>query len=190
MEAKAKSESKADAGRSATAPPEASLGVGPVTGLGERPSERSGDQAQLPSAPVGEGGLILYDGVCGLCNRSIKIILDNDPTGRFQFASLQSDLARSILTARGKDPAVLKTIYLVQGLGTDNVTLKTRGQAAVAIIGQLDGPIRYLTVLSLLPVWLLNLGYDLIAANRYRLFGQLDACPLPNPDHVKRFLDV
>jgi predicted DCC family thiol-disulfide oxidoreductase YuxK len=146
-------------------------------------------ETEAIAAAKGHSGLILYDGVCGLCNRSVKIVLDSDPAGRFQFASLQSPLAQTLLTSLGKDPAMLKSIYLIKGLGTDNVTFLAKAEAAIDIAGQLEGPIRYLKLLSILPVWLLNLGYDLIAANRYWLFGKYDACPMPNPAHLKRFLD-
>jgi len=135
------------------------------------------------------GGIVLYDGVCGLCNRFIKAVMDRDPRGIFRFASLQSKVAHSILTEAGKDVSSLKTIYLVEGYGTDNMRLLSKSRAALKIISQLHGPIRFLSFLSILPTGLLNLGYDFVAASRYRLFGKLDACPLPDPEHVKRFLD-
>ena len=147
--------------------------------------------AQLPRTvqPEPEHQLVLYDGVCGLCNRFIKMVLDNDPRGHFQFASLQSDLARQLLTQLGKDPQLLKSIYLVSGYGTDHVRLQTKARAALEICGKLDGPIALTKYLAILPTWLLNIGYDLVASNRYRLFGRHDSCPMPNPAHVVRFLD-
>ncbi|MBS1993168.1 MAG: DUF393 domain-containing protein [Cyanobacteria bacterium SZAS LIN-3] len=133
--------------------------------------------------------IILYDGVCGLCNRFIKIVVDRDPRQHFQFASLQGDLAASILKSMGKDPALLKSIYLVSGYGTGTVTLKAKAEAAVAIFGKLEGPIHFLKYLRFIPLPILNLGYDIVASNRYRIFGRLDACPMPKPGDLERFLD-
>jgi predicted DCC family thiol-disulfide oxidoreductase YuxK len=56
--------------------------------------------------------LILFDGVCGLCNKFVQYVLNHDPNGRFRFASLQSELAREILSRHGKDPALLKTVSI------------------------------------------------------------------------------
>jgi predicted DCC family thiol-disulfide oxidoreductase YuxK len=134
-------------------------------------------------------GLILYDGVCGLCNRFVRTVLDRDPEGRFQFAALQSEIGQSLLTSMGNDPSALKSIYLIKGYGKGKTEVLTKAKAALEIFGQLKGPIRLLKVFSILPAWLLNYGYDLVAANRYRIFGRLDACPLPNPKHLERFLD-
>jgi len=133
--------------------------------------------------------IILYDGVCGLCNRFVKRVVDHDPSGHFQFASLQGPLAGSILTSMGKDPSQLKSIYLVKNYGHENMTLLAKAAAAVYIFGKLDGPIHYLKYLSIIPLPILNLGYDFIAANRYRVFGKHDVCPMPNPAHLARFLD-
>ena len=133
--------------------------------------------------------LILYDGVCGLCNKFVKTVLDRDPHEKFQFASLQSELGRSILTTMGKDPSQLNTIYLVKHYGRPSQTVLSKARAALDIFSQLEGPIRLLKIFTFLPAWVLNLGYDLVAANRYHIFGRLDTCPLPNPAHIKRFLD-
>jgi predicted DCC family thiol-disulfide oxidoreductase YuxK len=153
-------------------------------------------ELQTSSSPGHE--LILYDGVCGLCNRFIKIVLDNDPQGHFQFASLQSDIATRLLHRLGKDPAVLKSIYLIKGyeqsdsletVPTAELRMLSKARAALAICAQLDGPIHLVKYFSLLPTWLLDFGYDLVAANRYRIFGRHDTCPLPNPAHFARFID-
>ncbi len=159
--------------------------VAPEEGPGEAPRE-------LPGQVLADGqlyGLILYDGVCGLCNHFVKTVLDRDPDGRFQFTSLQSTLGQSILTSMDKDPSQLNTIYLVKGYGQSRPQILTKAKAALDIFGQLRGPIRLLKIFSFLPAWLLNIGYDLIAANRYRFFGRLDVCPVPDPAHLKRFLD-
>ncbi|MBU6451770.1 MAG: DUF393 domain-containing protein [Cyanobacteria bacterium REEB67] len=149
-----------------------------------------------PKLPAHE--LILYDGVCGLCNRFIKIVLDNDRLGHFQFASLQGDIATRLLGRLGKDPAVLKSIYLIQGypeaesLDTtpiEHLRLVSKARAALAICAQLEGPIHLVKYFSILPTWLLDFGYDLVAANRYRIFGRHDTCPLPDPAHFARFID-
>jgi predicted DCC family thiol-disulfide oxidoreductase YuxK len=133
--------------------------------------------------------LVLYDGVCGLCNRFIKVVLDGDKAGRFCFASLQSELARGILRKAGRDAVALNTIYLVKNYRSENPVLLTKARAAMAIMKCLNSPVRLIAAFGFMPTAVLDFGYDTVAANRYRVFGKLDACPLPNPDHVSRFLD-
>jgi predicted DCC family thiol-disulfide oxidoreductase YuxK len=138
---------------------------------------------------AGDMPLILYDGVCGLCNRLNRFVLARDPAGRFRFAALQSSLAREILTRHGRDPRDLDTLYLVLGRGRPDERLLRKSDAALWILRALGGPWRATAALGLVPRALRDLGYDVVARTRYRLFGRYDACPLPDPRHRARFLD-
>ena len=142
------------------------------------------DPRGLAAAPI-----ILYDGVCGLCNRFNRFVLARDRVGRFRFAALQSALAGEILARHGRDPRDLDTLYLVLGHGQPGERLLRKSDAAFWILRALGGPWRASAVLRLLPVGVRDLGYDLVARTRYRLFGRYDACPLPDPRHRARFLD-
>jgi predicted DCC family thiol-disulfide oxidoreductase YuxK len=142
------------------------------------------DARRPPAAP-----LILYDGVCGLCHRLNRFVLARDPAGRFRFAALQSSLAREILARHGRDPGDLHTLYLVLGHGRADERLLRKSDAALWILRALGGPWRGAAALRVLPAGLRDLGYDLVARTRYRLFGRYDTCPLPDPRHRARFLD-
>jgi predicted DCC family thiol-disulfide oxidoreductase YuxK len=142
------------------------------------------DAAGPAAAPI-----ILYDGVCGLCHRLNRFVLARDHAGRFRFAALQSELARDILSRHGRDPRDLDTLYLVLGHGRPDERLLTKSDAALWILRALGGPWRAARILRLVPRGMRDLGYDLVARTRYRLFGRYDACPLPDPRHRARFLD-
>lgn len=135
-----------------------------------------------------EHTLILYDGVCGLCNAFIRFLIRRDKRDRFRFAALQSELGREIVTRHGGDPDEISTIYCVDRAGGDAERVRTRGKAALCAIGKLGGAWRILVVLRVLPAFLLNPGYALMARFRYRLFGRLDACPIPAPEDRAKFL--
>ena len=139
-----------------------------------------------------QGGqhLILYDGVCGLCNRSVGQILPRDPKGFFHFASLQSELGRSLLVRYGRNPDLLDTIYVLVDYRSQSPRVLSRARAALFVIARLESPWRFLRIFEVLPTFLLDASYSLIARNRYRLFGKHDTCLMPNANYASRFLDV
>jgi predicted DCC family thiol-disulfide oxidoreductase YuxK len=143
-----------------------------------------------PAGAAAARPLILYDGVCGLCNRFNRFVLARDPGGRFQFAALQSRLAAEILARHGREPRDLDTLYLVLARGRPDERLLRKSDAALWILGALGGPWRLAGVLRAVPRAVRDFGYDLVARARYRLFGRYDACPLPAPQYRDRFLDV
>ncbi len=135
--------------------------------------------------------LLLYDGVCGLCNRMNQFVLARDRKDQFRFASLQSATAQDILKRHGQDPAVLSTFFVVLDPGTPNERLMERGAAARFVLKRLGGGWGVLgTGMSIVPRILLNAGYDVVAANRYRMFGKEESCWLPTPEHERKFLDA
>ena len=134
--------------------------------------------------------LILYDGVCGLCNRFNTFVLRRDPDGLFLFASLQSPLAAKVLAKYGRDPSDLDTLYLVEDYDTPDEALREKAHGALTIVAGLRTPLRLAALLRVLPAWLLNPFYALVVRNRYRVFGRSDTCPMPAPAHQARFLDV
>jgi len=135
--------------------------------------------------------ILLYDGVCGLCNRLVQFILRRDPEGVFRFASLQSALAAGILARHGADARDLDTVYVVLNAGQADEQLLPRSDAVIFILQQLGGIWRPAAfVIRLVPRPLRDWGYRLVARNRYRIFGRYDACPLPSADTRSRFLDL
>jgi|SRR5436190_4376448 len=143
----------------------------------------------LSAAQAGQH-LILYDGVCGLCNRWVRQILPRDPKGLFHFASLQSELGHSLLLRHGRNPDLLDTIYVLVDYRSTSPRVLSRARAALFVIGKLETPWRFLEILKVLPTFILDACYSLVARNRYRLFGKYDACLMPGPDNANRFLDI
>ena len=136
-----------------------------------------------PTNPV-----LLYDGVCGLCNRLVQFVLKRDARGLFRFASLQSDFAAGILQQHGLDPNDLDTVYLVEAPGERPAS---RSDAVISVLRGLGGFWRVTAVLlRALPKGLRDWGYNVIARNRYRIFGKHDSCLLPEQKYRDRFLDT
>ena len=152
-------------------------------------NQSTGPQDDEAAAGHSGGHLILYDGLCGLCSRLNQFVLARDPAGAFCFASLQSALARASLERLGKDPEVLTTFYVVADWRSASPTLLDKSRAALFVARALGVPWSWVGVFSLLPGRLLDAAYDTIARHRYRLFGRHEVCPLPSPDHIRRFID-
>lgn len=133
--------------------------------------------------------LILYDGVCGLCNRLNRFVLARDRADRFRFAALQGELARRALVRYGRDPSDLDTFYVLVRRGEPDERLLERGRGIVHVLGSLGGPWVLARALGFLPRFLLDALYGFVAKRRYRWFGRFEACPLPDPRHRAKFLD-
>ncbi len=134
--------------------------------------------------------IVLYDGVCGLCNRLVQFLLKHDYHDRFRFASLQSNFAGELLTRHGMDPHDLDTVYVVKNLGLANEALLARSDAILLMLKNLGGIWSLSAMGRLLPRALRDVIYNLVARNRYRVFGKSESCMLPEPRHRSKFLDV
>ena len=136
------------------------------------------------------GGIILYDGVCGLCNGFVAFVWPRDRQRRFRFAPLQGATARAILARHGRDATALDTVIVVVDPDGPSERLLDRSTAGVYVLAGLGGGWRVVaTLLGWLPRPLLDVAYRVLARNRYRLFGRLDACPVPGPEHRERFIE-
>jgi predicted DCC family thiol-disulfide oxidoreductase YuxK len=144
----------------------------------------SADLAGLPERAI----LFVYDGVCAMCNGIVKFLLARDREDRFRFVALQSDLGRAIVSARGGDPDQLSTVYVITAPGRAGEVVRVRGRAGLHAVIALGGGWKLLNAFRILPTFLLDLGYRLIARLRYRFAGRLDACPVPAPEHRHKFL--
>ena len=133
---------------------------------------------------------MLYDGVCGFCNRMNQFVLERDAAGLFDFASLQSPTGQGMLTKFGKDAGDLNTFYVVKDYQSGDPSVLDKSSAALFVVRTIGGPWRMLGAFAVLPTVILNVGYDLVARIRYRLFGRYDRCPLPAHEHRRRFIDV
>lgn len=143
------------------------------------------------SAPI-----LLYDGVCGLCNRLVQFILRRDRKAVFRFAALQSPFAAAVLARHGAEAADLDTVYVIQNHDSGNTDpaqpeqLISRSDAIIFVLRQLGGiwPLAA-AILRITPRPLRDRGYNIVAHTRYRIFGRYDTCPLPTPETRSRFLD-
>ncbi len=129
--------------------------------------------------------VILFDGVCNLCSASVNFVIDRDPGARFRFAPLQSEAGREILTAHGESIPVgdPDSIVLVE-----DGAVYERSTAALRIARDLGGPWSLLYVFIIIPAFVRDAVYRLVARNRYRWFGKSDACRVPTPELRARFL--
>jgi predicted DCC family thiol-disulfide oxidoreductase YuxK len=144
---------------------------------------------QTSIQPAGEH-LVLYDGVCGLCNRLNQFVLPRDSRGVFDFASLQSAVGRSTLQRFGRNPEDLDTFYLVTNYRSESPALLSKARAALFVMKKLGNPWRWLGLFGVFPSALLDRVYDLIARYRYRLFGRYESCLMPSAEYKKRFIDL
>jgi predicted DCC family thiol-disulfide oxidoreductase YuxK len=127
--------------------------------------------------------IILFDGVCNLCNSSVQFIINRDPYGHFKFASLQSDIGQTLLRERGYKTEINSFILI-----EDHKVYK-KSTAALRVCMKLSGMWRILTVFRVIPPVLRDCLYDLIAKNRYKWFGKKESCMLPSAEMKQRFLD-
>ena len=134
--------------------------------------------------------IVLYDGVCGLCNRAVQFLLKRDRHDRFQFASLQSDVAARVLQRHGMDAKSLDTVYAVLNYGEPNETLLAKGDAFLFFAKVIGGIWSVAQVGRIIPRPIRNWLYDFIARHRYQVFGKSESCMLPDPKQRHKFLEV
>jgi predicted DCC family thiol-disulfide oxidoreductase YuxK len=132
---------------------------------------------------LADNQLVLFDGVCNLCNSSVDFIVRHDKKGVFKFASLQSDLGQQIMQKFNLPIQKYDSVLLIK----KNKALK-KSTAALEIARQLSGAWFLFYGFILVPAFIRNLVYDLIAQNRYRWFGKKETCRLPTLAERGRFL--
>jgi predicted DCC family thiol-disulfide oxidoreductase YuxK len=127
---------------------------------------------------------MLFDGVCNLCNASVRFVIRRDPGAVFRFASLQSPVGRSLLKEHGLPVDELASIVLIDG---DRCYVKS--DAALRIARALRRPWPLVGAFLIVPRAIRDHVYEFVARNRYRWFGKQDSCALPTPATASRFLD-
>ena len=149
----------------------------------------------MPASPVqptsaGQGAhLVLYDGVCGLCSRLLQFLLEHDRRAVFTFASLQSPVGRSIVERFGGNPDELSSFHVVANYRGNQAQMFSRSRAALFVAGELGFPWKMAVMMRILPAAMLDRAYDVIARNRYRVFGRYDRCLTPRPEFRDRFVE-
>ncbi|RTY93627.1 thiol-disulfide oxidoreductase DCC family protein [Flavobacterium sp. GT3R68] len=128
--------------------------------------------------------IILFDGVCNLCNSMVQFVIKNDQKDIFRYVALQSDLGQEILKHIGIDQRNIDSIVLYQ----PGIAYYYKSTAAIEIARQLGGAFNLLTLFRVIPVFLRNPIYDYIARNRYKWYGKKDNCIIPTPELQSKFL--
>jgi predicted DCC family thiol-disulfide oxidoreductase YuxK len=134
--------------------------------------------------------IVLYDGVCGLCNRGVQFLLKRDRHDRLRFASLQSDFAVALLERHGVNASDLDTVYVVVGHEQANESLLARADAVLDLMKEIGGVWHIVRLMGILPKWVRDRIYNFVARHRYQVFGKYDSCLLPEERYRHKFLDA
>lgn len=126
----------------------------------------------------------MFDSACNFCNAGVNFIIDNDPQKIFRFAALQSKAGKALLKKFNLSADALDTAALIE-----NGKAHTKSSAALRIMRKLRQPFPLFSFLFLVPPFLRDATYDIVAKNRYRWFGRRDSCRIPSPELKSRFLD-
>ncbi len=129
--------------------------------------------------------LILFDGVCNLCNSSVQFVIKHDKKDKFLFTALQSNVGKKIIQEFNIDTSKTDSILLY----SPDKGLSLRSTAALNIAKQLRFPINTLIIFIIIPNFIRNWIYDLIARNRYKWYGKMDDCMIPTPEIKAKFLE-
>lgn len=128
--------------------------------------------------------IVLFDGICNLCHNAVQFIIKRDPKNKFVFASLDSEIGERLLSERHIDRSKIDSIVLI--IPDDAYFIKS--DAALEISKSLSGIYPIFSYFSILPQAFRDFVYDLIAKNRYRIFGKKEECPLPSQAQREKFL--
>ena len=129
--------------------------------------------------------IILFDGVCNLCNRSIQFIIKHDSEDLFRYTPLQSETGKRLISERKIDTSKIDSIILIE----PGVAYYTKSNAALRIGGDLKGYRSISGLLNLIPSVLRDIVYDFVTKNRYKWYGKQDQCMVPTPEILAKFLD-
>ena len=135
---------------------------------------------------AGPHPIVFYDGVCGLCGRTVRFLCKRDRRDRLRFAPLQGPTAARLLPPLGGRPEALDTIYVLTAEGR----LLEKSRAVLFAVAALGGAWTIVRALMVVPPVIADLAYDAVARVRYRLFGKLAACTVPSADQRARFVEA
>lgn len=130
-----------------------------------------------------ETKIILFDGVCNLCNSSVNFVIKRDKHDVFKFGTLQEEPGKSILAKHQIDPSETDSIVFIE-----NNKAYTKSSAAIRISKYLGGAYPLFGVFIIVPKFIRNWVYDYVAKNRYKWYGKKDQCMIPTPELKKKFL--
>ncbi|GBF18999.1 MULTISPECIES: thiol-disulfide oxidoreductase DCC family protein [Arenibacter] len=128
--------------------------------------------------------IILFDGVCNLCNSSVQYVIRRDKSNAYRFAALQSEIGKKLVEQRGIDTSQIDSIILIE----PGVAYYTKSTAALKIARSFGGVWQLTSVFEWIPEKIRDWVYDYIAKNRYKWYGKKEVCMVPSPENNERFL--
>lgn len=129
--------------------------------------------------------ILLFDGVCNMCNSSVQFIIKHDKKAQLKFAPLQSEIGEQLLAANG-----MRTAYFDSLVFIEKGKVYTHSSAALGVCKYLNGLFPILQVFYIIPKFIRDVIYKWIGKNRYKWFGKREACMIPTPDVKSRFLEI
>lgn len=127
--------------------------------------------------------IILFDGVCNLCNSTVQRVIENDVKNLFRFASLQSDFGQKFLEENNLSKDEFQSLILLDG-----EKFYTKSDAVLRIGRELEGIYKLSGLLFVFPKFIRNTVYDFVAKNRYKWYGKRESCWLPTPELKEKFI--
>ena len=127
--------------------------------------------------------VVLFDGLCVMCNHLVDFVVKRDSKKIIHFASQQSEFGKKLIQENGYLDKIGETLFFL-----DEDEFLLRSSAAIKLFSYLDSPWKYMTVFNFIPVFIRDFVYNVTAKYRYRLFGKRDACRIYSPEEKDRFL--
>lgn len=131
-----------------------------------------------------DSSILMFDGVCNLCNSAVQKVIKWDKKDRIKFSSLQSQFSQSLLLEKGMDPRYLDSLVLV-----NKGQVFVKSEAFFELISIMGGWVRILSVFRIFPLKIRDWVYDIVARNRYKWFGQKDHCMIPDKRLKGKFIE-
>ena len=128
--------------------------------------------------------IILFDGVCNLCDTAVQFVIEHDKKDQFRFVALQSELGHQILKHIGINPDNIDSVILYQ----PGIAYYYKSAAAIEIARSLGGFLHFGTIFKLIPTGIRNQLYDYVAKNRYKWYGKKETCLVPSAENKTKFL--
>lgn len=133
---------------------------------------------------IQDNKIILFDGVCNLCNSTVQYVIKRDKRNVYRFAALQSEIGKKLVEERGIDSSQVDSIILIE----PGVAYYTKSTAALKIARSFGGVWQLASVFEWIPEKIRDWVYDFIAKNRYKWYGKKEVCMVPSPENNERFL--
>ena len=141
----------------------------------------------IPTQIIGRD-IVFFDGSCALCHGLVRKVLQNDIENHFLLCAQQSEMGYLLLNRHNIDVESLKTIYVIKDCGTDNELIFSRSKAVIYVMKRMPKYRWLAALLGPLPSPMVDFGYNIVAAVRYRIFGKTETCLMPSPEERARVI--